>query len=275
MDRELMPSSRQVRFLGAVSLLVVLAVVAAAAAGVGPFGRNLPDSDARALELANESAAATEEVAAYSYTVGGWAEATRQGEEIRAEYGGHGAVNATTREQSLEVTLGGDRERAYVRNHTAYVPCPYAHLVNVEDAFYPKTDLPANRSWRAYTLLGQQRRIFDMSHVYYRGTATVDGEPANVIVVVPDLDEYERLAAESPRLDGDRPAQSSVKNVTATLYLDRETALPRRVVVDRVHASGLAGPTMTEHVVYDVSYGPTTVTRPNETVQSEASCPEF
>jgi hypothetical protein len=257
-----MPSRRQLT-LAALALLVV------AGGAYVVFGQSLPESDARAVTLADRTAAATANVTAYTFDVRGRAVVTRGDAEKRASYDGTGAFNRTTRRYALHLTLDGDEETRYLHGYTAYRPCPMSRFVNVRNASYP-VPLPENRSWTAYTLLGGQRRVFDISHRYYRGTTTIDGTETHELVVVPNRRQLRSFTRGVPT-EGD--PNRNLQNVSARLFVSTETYLPRRIVVERSQGT-LLGPTLRSRIVYDVSYGPTAVPRPASTVESEDACPE-
>ncbi|MFB6123735.1 MAG: hypothetical protein ABEJ78_09795 [Haloferacaceae archaeon] len=257
-----MPSRKRL----AVAALVVLVVAGVA---VGVFGRSLPESDARAVAIADRTANATTNVTKYTFDVRGRAVARAKGEERRATYDGRGAFNRTTRRYFLRLTLDGDEETRYLRGHTAYRPCPFSRYVNVENASYA-VSLPENRSWTTYTLLGGQRRLYDVSHLYYRGTTTIGGERTHELLVVPN---QRKLRAFTRGVPSEGDPNRNLQNVSATLYVSTETSLPRRIVVERTRGT-LFGPTLRSRIVYDVTYGATTVPRPDATVASEDACPE-
>ncbi|SFR41749.1 hypothetical protein SAMN04487947_1178 [Halogeometricum rufum] len=268
-----MPSTRRLAVAG---LLVALALGAAWAGGA--FDRR-PPSDPAAERLANRTAAATADVPAYSFTVGGSVVVERGDERRTAAYDGRGAFNRSERAYRIEIALGeagggfdADSETRFVRGHTLYTPCPYSRYVNVEDVSYA-TALPENRSWTAYTMLGGQRRLFGVSRVYDRGTDTVDGERARVVEVVPDRSKLSSLSAGVPGDDEVRRTNAGAGNLHATLYLAPDSALPLRVVVERERGGGFGGPTVRERIIYDFDYGPTTVEPPERTVRSEDACP--
>jgi hypothetical protein len=267
------PSTRR---LAVVGLLVALALGAAWAGGA--FDRR-PPSDPTAERLANRTAAATADVPAYSFTVGGSVVVERGDERRTAAYDGRGAFDRSERAYRIEIALGedggtldADSETRFVRGHTLYTPCPYSRYVNVENVSYA-TALPENRSWTAYTMLGGQRRLFDVSRVYDRGTDTVDGERARVLEVVPDRSKLSSLSAGVPGDDEVRRTNAGAARLRATLYLAPDSALPLRVVVERERGGGFGGPSVRERIVYDFDYGPTTVESPERTVRSEDACP--
>ncbi len=251
-----------------IGVVAAVALVLAGATTAGVFD-TAPPSDPRAVDVARRSANATANVSAYSFTVGGEVTARRGGEERRATYDGRGAFDRASRRYYVHLELADDAETRYVRGHRLYRPCPMSRYVNVENASYV-TDLPRNRSWTAYTMLGGQRRVVDVSRLYYRGTRTLDGNETHVVRVVPDVDELRRLSLGVPREGAESPNAGA--NVTATTYVDATTHLPRRIVVRR-HRGGWGEPTIDERIVYDFSYGPADVPRPDRTVESEDACP--
>ena len=261
-----MPSTRSLLGVAAVALVL------AGAAAAGVFDTASP-SDPRAVDIARRSADATANVSAYSFTVDGEVTARHDGEERRARFDGGGAFDRPSRRYAIHLELdgeaGGDAETRYVHGHRLYRPCPMSRYVNVENASYA-TSLPENRSWTAYTLLGGQRRVVDVSRLYYRGAETVEGNETHVVRVVPDPGELRRL---TPGVPGEeRENFNAGANVTATMYVDATTDLPRRIVVRR-HRGGWGRPTIDERIVYAFSYGPTSVPWPDRTVESEDACP--
>jgi hypothetical protein len=258
-----------------------LAVVALAL-GAGWAGGALdrrPPSDPTAERLANRTAAATADVPAYSFTVGGSVVVERGDERRTGADDGRGAFGRSERSYRAELALGdgddpvdGDSEVRFVRGHTLYTPCPYSRYVNVENVSYA-TALPENRSWTADTMLGGQRRLFDVSRVYDRGTDTVDGERARVVEVVPDRSQLSSLSAGVPGGDEVRRLNAGAGRLRATLYLAPDSALPLRVVVERERDGGFGGPSVRERIVYAFDYGPTAVETPERTVRSADACP--
>mgnify|MGYP000155527902 CR=1 FL=1 len=260
-----MPSTKQtVAILGVVVALVGGAYIA------GAFDPR-PPSDPTAERLADQTANATAEVPAYSFTVSGSVTVERGGDETQASYRGHGGFNRSERRYRTEIGLADDRETRFLQGRTRYTPCPYSRYVNVANVSYA-TELPQNRSWTAYTILGGQRQLFEFSRVYDRGTSTVDGEAVRVVEVVPD---QSKLASVSPSVPGEADVERLNRNadeLRAVLYLSPVTNLPRRVVVHR-ERGGFGHPSIEERIVYDFTYGPSSVERPPRTVDNESACP--
>lgn len=261
-----MPSRQQYAL---VALLLALAFGGAWVAGA--FDAR-PPSDPAAERVLNRTARATADVPAYAFTVGGSVVVERGGDRRTASYDGRGAFNRSQRAYRIELSLADDSETRYVRGHTLFRPCPYSKYVNVENASYA-TALPENRSWTAYTMLGGQRRLFDVSRAYDRGTDTVDGTEVRVVEVVPDRSKLSSLSAGVPGDDDVGRTNARASALNATLSVSTETGLPLRVVVRRERGSGLGGPTVSERIVYEFAYGPTDVEAPERTVESEDACP--
>lgn len=260
-----MPSTRAT---AAVAGLLVLALAGAWFVG---FFDSRPPSDPAAERVAERTAEATATVPAYSFTVGGRVVVLRGGERRTAAYDGSGAFNRSERTYRIELSLADDRETRFVRGYALYTPCPLSEYVNVENASYA-TALPENRSWTAYTMLGGLRQSFEVSRFYDRGTATVDGTEVRVVRVVPDRSKLSSLSMGVPGGEDVERANAGSTNLSATMYVSTETDLPVRIVVHR-ERGGFAGPTVSEHIVYEFAYGPTTVATPDRTVAHEDACP--
>ncbi|WP_207212711.1 hypothetical protein [Halogeometricum borinquense] len=253
-------------------LLVVIAVIALIGAGAAGLFDTRPPSDPAAERLVNQTADATTNVSAYSFTISGSAVAKQGGERRTATYDGHAAFNRSERTYRMSISLDGESKTLFVRGYSLYKPCPYSEYVNVENASYA-TELPENRSWTTYTMLGGQRQLFDVSRVYDRGTDTVNGTEVRVVEVVPDQSKLSSLSAGVPGDEDVRRMNAEASALNMTLYVSPESDLPVRVVVERRHDGGFRKPAVQERIVYDFTYGPTTVETPEQTVQDKDACP--
>lgn len=261
--------SPSARHLLALPLLAVL-LVTAGCLGTVEY-HTLPDSDPEAVALVERGAAASRNVSGVEYTVGGEAVATDGDRDETITFDGNGSANVSARHGHLRVTGGDDAEEHYVDGYTAYSLCPRSRYVNVEDAWLA-TDLPEDRPWLSYTPLGGVDEMLAISKAYDRGTATVDGERTRKVLLRPNPSELDALRSRAVYPDGDRPERGNLENATVTLWFDPDSALPRKVVVERVSAT--RGVRLEERLVYEFSYGPTRVELPNRTVESEEACPE-
>jgi hypothetical protein len=259
------PSTKQ-----SLAILAIVAVLLGGAYVAGVFDSR-PPSDPAAERLTHQTANATAEVPAYSFAVGGSVTVERGGDERRANYRGHGGFNRSERRYRIEIGLADDREKRFLQGRTRYTPCPYSRYVNVPNVSYA-TELPQNRSWTTYTILGGQRQLFDVSRVYDRGTSTVEGEAVRVVEVVPDQSKLSSVSLSVPGEEGVEQLNRNADELRAMLYLSPETHLPRRVVVHRKRG-GFGQPSIEERIVYDFTYGPNSVERPSRTVDNESACP--
>jgi hypothetical protein len=194
-------------------------------------------------------------------------------------------VNATTRRLSLRTSVGDrtdpfDRgtERLHLDGDTAYRPCPRPAFGTYETVSYA-VDLPRNRSWRSYTVLGYFAAATDAATLYDEGVETVDGRRAREVRVVLNPARTGELAARTAPLrdedDADPDRVSPLTDPGATeirAWFATESGLPLRFRVS-VERSRLLGADVVARATYDVTYGPTSVSLPGRTVPSEDACP--
>jgi hypothetical protein len=255
----------------ALPLLLAALLVTAGCLGTVEF-HTLPDSDPEAVDFVERSAAASRNVSGVEYTVGGQAVVTEDDRRERTiEFDGNGSANVSARHAHVRIVGGDDAEEHYVDGYTAYSLCPRSKYVNVEDAWLA-TDLPENRSWLSFTPLGGLDHVLAISKAYDRGTATVHGEQVREVVLRPNPAKLHELRSRAIYPGGDRPNRGRVENVTVTLWLDADSALPRKVAVERV--SSKRGVRLEERLIYEFSYGPRRVDLPNRTVETKDDCPE-
>lgn len=268
------PSKQEIAI--AVPILLLLLLVFFAAGGIGLVQFHLqPPSDDRAAELFASSVDASESVQAYRYDIEGTATATYRNEHRSFTVKGQGAVNRSTRRIHITATGADDSSEVYVDGYTRYEPCMFSQYSNVEDVRYG-VGLDRNVSWTSYTTLGELDTLQRLSHVYLAGNATVDGTRARVLVVEPNPTKLDALRPHVRTEETDRAGSRQwLRDVTVRLWISDETDRLLRLRINRVSRTGtFFGAHIEETFVYTYDYGPTTVSMPNETVDSKEECPD-
>jgi len=257
------------------TLALVLAVVLVTAGCSGLLGPSRPPSDQRALDAVNRSQEAVADVESYRFALDGHVTATDGDERGALDVTGEGVANVSR--QRLNATISADdgsapapmhdaTRSAYVTGYTAYTECRVG---------WGRENLTRSTPWVDHTPLGRELALLNRTDVYWRGTETVNGTEAAVVVAYPTKGELQSLADAQGTTDFE---DANVKNVTETVWFDTGSWRPLKVrrevrVGGGVFSSSTATATVTLRFAnYD---RPTTVTRPsfdpNETWH--AGCP--
>lgn len=268
------PSKLQIAI--AVPVLLLFLLVFAAAGGIGLAEYHLqPPSDERAVELLASGADVSESIEAYRYDIGGKMTATYGNEQEWMRVSGQGAVNRSTRRLHAEASGEDDSSEVYVEGYTRYEPCPFSQYSNVENVWYG-VELDRNVSWTSYTTLGELDTLQQISHVYLAGNATIDGTQTHVLIVRPNPTKLDELRPNVRTEETDRDGSRQwLRDITVRLWISDETGRLLQLRVHRVSRTGpLFGARVEETFEYTYDYGPTTVSMPNETVESQEECPD-
>jgi len=224
------------------ALLAALLVLA----GCGMLGDSQPPSDDRALEIRNETIDALENVDSYGMSMDVSASAEGRSESISAT--GDGIANRTARLMRMNMTVQSRTVTSYLQNRTAYTQCPSPW------SGWGEQNQSTDIEWLTLTPLGRQVELFERTNVYWDGTATVDGHDTAVIVAHPTQETLSSLPGES-QTDLANP-DANVENITAKLWVDRETSRPVRSLL-RLQISGNGGEAtakvMIDYTDYDES----------------------
>lgn len=225
--------------------LPLLAAVLLVVAGCSAL--SAPPNDPTAEAIAERAAANAQGVEAYTYEGTIDAHATNGDEERTITGSTNGSVNVSRREAVSVARLQGQEQRSYVLDDHALVPCR-----SVADADYERANLPADRSWVNTTVLASVTDPTVAARYTFVENTTVDGDPASVVVVHPDLEKLE----ERQRAFGGTGTTdySQAENVTLRLTVDRESFRVERARVRAVVEDG--GATATVTMTLDFAYGP-------------------
>lgn len=242
--------------------LAVLLVTAGCSSVLGP---SRPSSDQRALDAVNRSQEAVADVESYRFTLDGHVAATDGDERVSFDVTGEGAVNvsrqrlnATARadDGSAPAPMHDETRSAYVTGYTAYTECRVG---------WGRENLTRSTPWVDHTPLGQELALLNRTDVYWRGTETVNGTEAAVVVAYPTKEEL-RSVADAQGAGAADFEDANVQNVTETVWFDTETWRPLKVkrevrVEQGVFSSSSATATVTLRFIgYD---RPTNVSRPS------------
>lgn len=244
------------------TLALVLAVVLVTA-GCSAFGSSRPPSDQRALDAVNRSQESVAAVESYRFTLDGHVTATADDERVSFDVTGEGAVNvsrqrlnATIRARDGSARMHDATRSVYVTGYTAYTECRVG---------WGRENLTRSTRWVEHTPLGRELALLNQTHVYWRGTETVNGTEAAVVVAHPTKEELQSVA--DARGTGTTDFEdANVQNVTETVWFDTETWRPlkahREVHVEGgVFSSSSATATVT---LWFAGYDrPTSVSRPS------------
>lgn len=248
------------------ALLLAAVLLSAGCLGTGVFGPSRPPSDERAIDAVDRGLRTAADVDSYRFSVDGRVRATREGETRSVDVAGSGVVNAGRRQMNATTRTRGTTRSAYVTGYTAYTECPRLG--------WGREDLARSAPWIEHTPLGRQLALLNRSNVYWRGTETVDGTEAAVVVARPTEREFGSLAdargTGGPDLDG-----GNLKNATVTAWLGTETGHLLRTRIDIRVVQGGATATATLTVGFSGYDEPVTVERPpfDEDTLWETGCP--
>lgn len=250
------------RRIRSVPLALVLAVVLVTAGCSAVFGSSRPPSDGRALDAVNRSQESLAAVESYRFTLDGHVTATDGEERASFDVAGEGVVNvsrqrlnATARASDGSTFVHDDTRSAYVTGYTAYTECRVG---------WGRENLTRSTPWVGHTPLGRELALLNRTDVYWRGTDTVNGTEAAVVVAYPTEEELQSVA-DARGTGAANFEDANVQNVTETVWFDTETWRPLKVqrevrIEGGVFSSSRATATVTLRFTgYD---RPTDVTRP-------------
>jgi hypothetical protein len=201
-----------------------------------------PPSDQRALDALNRSQSALDDLESYRFSTEATVSVAADGESRTVAVDGDGAVNLTTRRMrsTFEFDDTGSSLRpgertTYVVGDTVYAAC------GGPTGGWERRNVTAD-DWADATPLGRQLALLESTNVYWRGTETVNGTEAGVVVGYPSKEELATTsAATRDSVNWDRV---TVQNATVRLYVDTDTGRPlksvQRVDIEMRGASGTA-----------------------------------
>lgn len=228
-------------------VLVVIGLVllsGCAGFGLGLGSEQAPPSDQRARDAVNRSQTALSDLRSYRFTTRMTVSASSGDESRTVTVVGDGAANLTTERMRSTVRVQngasgwqGDEERSsYVLGGTAYAAC------GGPTGGWETRNVTDDAPWAAATPIGRQLQLLEATNVYWRGTETVNGTEAGVVVAHPTKEELaEASSSTRETVNWDRV---KVTNATVTLYVDTETGRPvksvQRVDIKQRGATGTA-----------------------------------
>jgi len=205
--------------------VVVVLLVASGCLGFG--GPDRPPSDDRAEATVADARAAVTDVTAYRTRIDGQVVAQDGDDRLSASFDGNIRVNASQRRLNATVRasdggqgagLSSGTRRAYVDNYTAYSECRVG---------WERRNLSEGRPWIDYTPAGQQLLLLNNTDVYWRGTETVDGTEAALVVAYPTEEELQ-VTSEVTGTEQTDFEDASLENATVRLWVDTSTDRPVR-----------------------------------------------
>lgn len=246
------------------SALLVLIVVLAGCTG------GQPQSDPAAERIVNESVDALQRVDSYRYTIDGTVEIT-QGDQSRSiRISGSGVLNATQQRMRSTARGDGDNKTAFVDGDTVYVSCPSSRFGNVDDAWYPASNLSTDGSWRDATDLAVGRFLQGVP-VSDAGNDTLDGNRTRVVVALPSPDQFRDLESRLTVQSGENLNRGRIQNVSVRVWFDAKTDRPHQIRYEV--RSSVDGATLRQRQTVRFQYQPATVSLPR-TVPTEDACPD-
>lgn len=213
-------------------------LVAALLVTAGCSALSAPPNDPTAEAIVERAAATAQDVESYRYDGDIDAHASNGDEERTIRGSMNGSVNVSRREAVTVATLDGDTQRSYLLDGHALAPCR-----RFADAEYERQDLPTDHSWVNGTVLASLTEPSIAARYTLVENTTVDGDPASVVVVHPDLDA---LADRNRAFGGAGTTDySNAENVTVRLTVDRESYRVEHATVRVVAEDGGATGTVT------------------------------
>jgi len=249
------------RLLPSIAVAVLLALA-------GCNGASQPTSDDRALDALNRTDEALDSVPTYRFRTDMRVSASKGDRSRTSSATSDGVVDVQNRRMRVATEVEDETRDAYVDGYKSYTECtsPWDGW-GVENR-------SESASWATFAPAGRQVELLDRSNVYWRGTETVAGNRTHLVVAYPSKrtlgDLQRRGRAGTPDLQG-----ANLENATVKLWIDAETGLPARSVLEIELEKN--GATATARAVTTFSgYGdPVNVTVPasTRTNQYELGCP--
>lgn len=148
--------------------------------------------------------------------------------------------------------------------------------MNIKDVWYG-TELNRNSSWWRYTILGSLDHLQQISRVYDRGHATVNGTTTGVLVVRPNPDRLHELQPQIEQRDEvTAHDRTRPRNLTIQLWLSTASQYPVKIRTTRISRTGpLSGGKITEEFTYAYTYGPMTIDLPQNRTRNQSARPEL
>ena len=205
-----------------------VALLLLSAGCLGGSGTDRAPSDQRALDALDRARAAMDDVRTYRTSIDGRVEASTDDEQVTFGLDGEVRVNATARRMNATASLVGlptsgfseGQSTTYVDNYTAHIECSRIG--------WERQNLSQSEPWLTYTPIGQHLELLNRTNVYWRGTETVDGRNASVVVGYPTKADLEAVDVRSVGMT-EQMASSNLENVTVTIWLDAATDRPIQV----------------------------------------------
>lgn len=256
----------------AASIVTLLLLTSGCLGGSGP---DRAPSDDRALNALEESRAAVADLTSYRTSLEARVVASAEDEQITLHLSGDVLVNASLRRMNATAEVDtqsaqvrdAESQMAFIDEFTAYNECGRMG--------WERQNLSRSEAWLTYTPIGQQLATLNRTNVYWRGSETVDGQNASVIVGYPTEEDLQAV----PNVRGTGVTESidsaAIENVTVTVWIDAETDRPIKATRDvKVRKDGNTA-TANGTFQFDGFDEPTPVTLPeiDEDVVWKSGCP--
>lgn len=231
-------------------------------------GTDRAPSDPRALDVRNQTVAAVENVSTYRYDVDADVTATDGDERRSVGIAGEGAVSRPDRLLAANTTTTDQTQSAYLVDRKSYTQCPEPW------GGWSVRNASESADWFDLTPLGRQVTVLERSHVYYRGTDTVDGNETALVVAYPTVDTLQSLP-DSPTTSSSDLTQENVDNVTYRMWVDPDSGHPVATEFDIEVSKGSASATAVLRTEFDAYDEPADITVPDISADErrELGCP--
>lgn len=179
-----------------------------------------------------------------------------------------GAVDQRAHRMRVVQRVDGEASRLFVVNRTAYQECQ--GRVGLDG--WGVEELDTEAAWAEFTPLGHTYALLAESNVYWRGSETVNGTEAAVIVAHPSEKALNSVAS---RTGGVSAGDADVRNATLTVWVDPESARPLKSRLRLRITKGSVTATATATTEYG-DYGASVNTTPPSSVYTdrfELGCP--
>lgn len=249
------------RLLPSIALAVLLVLA-------GCNGASQPPSDDRALDALNRTEESLDSVSTYRFATEMRVSASKGDRSRTVSVSTDGGVDVANRRMHAVTAVEGETRDVYVDGYESYTECS-----SPWDGWEVE-NLSESASWASFAPAGRQVELLDRTNVYWRGTETVDGNRTLVVVAYPSkqtlVDLQRRGRATAPDLQN-----ANLKNATVKLWIDAETGLPAKSLLDIELKQNGATATARATTTYSGYGDPVNVTVPSSTRtnQREFGCP--
>ena len=209
----------------------VVAVLLLSAGCLGSSGPDRAPSDQRALDALDRARTATSDLTSYRAVIDGRVVASAEDEQVSFGIAGEVWVNATTQRLNATGQLVGGPQSGYGDGTSTTYIDGYTASIECSRIGWERQNLSQAEPWLTYGPIGQHLALMNRTEVYWRGTETVDGRNASVIVAYPTAEDIEAVDVRSVGMT-DAIESANVENITVKLWLDTATDLPIQVSRD-------------------------------------------